>query len=360
MSKRREKKLKKGIGAQIDPTNRFSKTEVVREHIEGIDFDVEEELRRTKFIDVHPKTIISKNTSPDVPFEQSINPYQGCEHGCVYCYARNSHEYWGYTAGRDFERIILVKREAAALLEKTFQKPSYSPKTIMLSGNTDCYQPVERKLGITRDLLEMMEKYRHPVALITKNSLILRDKDILSRLANKKLCRVAISLTTLNEELRRVLEPRTASVKQRLHTIRELSEAGISVHVNLAPIIPALNSDEVFDLVQAAAEAGATSVSYIAVRLNGQVAGIFEEWVRSAYPDRAGKVLMLIRETHDGKLNESNWNSRMTGEGVYANQLKQMFDLAVHRHFPQGFKKSPELTTDLFVRAPKGQMGLFN
>ncbi|NNK79923.1 MAG: PA0069 family radical SAM protein, partial [Flavobacteriales bacterium] len=288
-----EKKHIKGQGAQYNPHNRFENSKYVREHWEGID-EVDEGPTRTQILEVSPKSIITKNNSPDVPFEFSINPYQGCEHGCVYCYARNSHEYWGYSAGKDFERTILVKKTAALLLEKQFRRKNYSAQLIVLSGNTDCYQPIEKKLEITRELLKVFQAYNHPVGLITKNSLILRDLDILKKMALKNQVGVTISLTTLKEETRRLLEPRTASVALRLKTIRTLTEAGIPVNVNLAPIIPAINSDEVFDLVQAAADHGALSVNYILVRLNGAIGPIFDDWVKKVYPDRAEKVLNLI------------------------------------------------------------------
>ncbi len=325
----------KGQGAQASPHNRFERLQYVQEHDEGIDLYEEGEATRTKIIEVHPKTIITKNNSPDVPFDHSINPYQGCEHGCVYCYARNTHEYWGYNAGRDFERLILVKKEAAKLLESEFKKKSYRPKLIVLSGNTDCYQPIERKLKITRDLLEVFHRYRHPVGIITKNSLIQRDIELLSDLSRINACRVVISLTSLREDTRRLLEPRTASVKQRLQTIKRLTEAGIPVSVNLAPIIPAINSDEVFDLVKAAADHGAKSVNYILVRLNGAIGPIFEDWVKKVYPDRAEKVLNLIKETHSGALHESRFNTRMKGEGVYADQVRSIFDIACRKFLPK-------------------------
>jgi DNA repair photolyase len=331
----------------------------VQEHDEGIDVYDEGEPTRTKIIEVHPKTIITKNNSPDVPFDFSINPYQGCEHGCVYCYARTTHEYWGYNAGKDFERVILVKKEAPILLEKEFRKKSYQPKLIVLSGNTDCYQPIERKLGITRKLLEVFQQFKHPVGMITKNSLIQRDIDILQDLASINAASVVVSLTSLREETRRLMEPRTASVKQRLQTIEKLTAAGIPVRVNLAPIIPAINSDEVFDLVKAAADHGALSVNYILVRLNGAIGPIFEDWVQKVYPERAEKVLNLIKETHSGTLNESRFKTRMKGEGVYAEQVKSIFDIACRKFLPK--KVREEMDYSRFMMPGMGrQMGMFD
>lgn len=345
-----------GRGAKDRLANPFEKQESVRWHEEGLDLP-EEGPERTKYIEVFPKQIISKNDSPDVPFNLSINPYQGCEHGCPYCYARNSHEYWGYEAGLAFEQTILIKKDATRLLEREFQKKSWKVEPIMLSGNTDCYQPAEQKFRITRSLLQVFAKYQHPVALITKHSAILKDLDILKELAEKRLVHVAVSLTTLDEELRRNMEPRTASVKNRLKTIQELSKAGIPVHVNLAPIIPALNSDEVFELVKTASEHGANSASYIMVRLNGRIAQVFEGWLRDTYPLRAEKVLALIKETHQGTLNESKWGSRMKGDGRYAEQIAQMFRLARNQYMPEMPK--PQLRTDLFLRSTRGQLDLF-
>lgn len=331
----------------------------MQEHDEGIDVYDEGESTRTKIIEVQPKTIVTENKSPDVPFDYSINPYQGCEHGCVYCYARNSHEYWGYNAGKDFERVIMVKKEAASLLEKEFRKKSYQPKLIVLSGNTDCYQPIERKLGITRELLKVFQQYRHPVGIITKNSLIQRDIDILSDLAKINAAQVVVSLTSLREETRRLMEPRTASVKQRLQTIEKLSAAGIPVRVNLAPIIPAINSDEVFDLVKAAADHGALTANYILVRLNGAIGPIFEDWVQKVYPDRADKVLNLIKETHGGALNESRFKTRMRGEGVYAEQVKSIFDIACRKFLPKTERGEMDYSHFSVPGAGK-QMGMFD
>ncbi len=354
-------KLNAGRGAQTKPTNRFEKNSYVweDEYLEYAQLEGEEiESKKTKLITVHPKTILSKNNSPDVPFKWSINPYQGCEHGCVYCYARNSHEYWGYSAGEDFEKVILVKESAPELLRKTLAKKSWEPEMISLSGNTDCYQPCERKFGITRKLLEIMNECNHPVGVITKNALILRDLDLLKELNEKNLLRVTISITTLDEKLRRVLEPRTASVKKRLETLRILTENGIEVNVNIAPIIPGLNSHEIMNLAKEIGARGAYRMSYILVRLNGQNGDIFTEWVKRAYPERAEKVLNHIKETHGGNLNDSSWKHRMRGSGNIAQQIKDMVSIATRKYIHT--KELEPLDYSLFKR-PRldGQLGMF-
>jgi len=347
----------KGRGSQINTHNRFQNQQLVREHWEGID-EVDDSDIRTEFIEVFPKTILNKVDSQDIGAVYSMNPYQGCEHGCIYCYARNSHEYWGYSAGLDFERKILVKKNAPLLLEQTFSKKNYEPFPIMFSGNTDCYQPAERKLEITRKMLEVCLKYKHPVSMITKNSLILRDLDIITELSKLNLINVSISLTTLDEELRRIMEPRTASAAKKLETIRILSSNGIPVNVMMAPVIPALNSSEIPDVAKKVAEAGALSVNYTIVRLNGQIAMLFTDWVKKNFPDRAEKVLNQISECHGGQLNDSRPGIRMKGEGVISKQIKDLFKIARKHYFKN--KKFPELNLDLFDRtAGENQMKLF-
>ncbi len=347
---------KNGRGAQINPHNRFLSQE------KGEDFDdmdpSEEPELKTKFIEVHPKTIVNKLTSPDIGMSYSLNPYQGCEHGCTYCYARPTHEYWGYSAGTDFERVILVKKNAPELLEEALNKKSWKVQTITLSGNTDCYQPCEREYQITRRLLEIMLKYRHPVGIITKNSLITRDLDILEELANLDLVVVNISLTSLKEELRRKLEPRTASCRKKLDTIEQLTQHGIPVNVMMAPIIPALNDDEIFSIAEAVGKRGAFSIHHQIVRLNGPNGEIFTDWVTKNYPDRAEKVLNQLRDTHGGKLSDSRFGTRMKGEGNYALNIHRQITLARKRfHLDQPY---PRLRTDLFtVPDTSGQMKLF-
>ncbi len=347
---------KNGRGAQINPDNRFFA------HSKGDDFDDidpnEEPELKTKFIEVHPKTIVNKVTSPDVGMAYSLNPYQGCEHGCTYCYARPTHEYWGYSAGTDFERVIMVKKNAPELLEKFLSKKSWQVDAIGLSGNTDCYQPCEREYGITRRLLEIMLEYRQPVRIITKNALICRDIDILSELAKLELVAVNISLTSLKEDLRRKLEPRTASGKKKLETIELLARHGVPVNVMMAPIIPALNDDEIFSIAEAIGKHGAISMHHQIVRLNGPNGGIFEDWVRKNYPDRAEKVLNQLKEIHGGKLGDSRFGTRMKGEGNYALNIQRQVALARKRFLPD--VAFPKLRRDLFCVPDKGgQMRLF-
>lgn len=345
-----------GRGAQINPANRFLSIE------KGDDFDdidpEEEDALKTKFIEVQSKTIINKITSPDVPMVYSLNPYQGCEHGCTYCYARPTHEYWGYSAGTDFERIIMVKKNAPELLEKEICKKSWKVQSISLSGNTDCYQPCERTYGITRQILELMLKYKHPVGIITKNALIARDIDILQDLAKLNLIVVHLSITTLKEDLRRKLEPRTASSRKKLEVIEQFSKLEIPTHVMMAPIIPALNDDEIFDIAKAASGRGAGSMSHQIVRLNGPNAEIFTDWVTKNFPDRADKVLNQLKDLHGGQLNDSRFGTRMKGEGKFAENIHAQIKLAKLKFFKKD--AYPKLRTDLFERPDtSGQMTLF-
>lgn len=346
----------KGRGAQLNPNNVFFEKRYVAEHIEGLD---EEFLSNTitQFYEESPKKIISESNSPDLRFMRSINPYQGCEHGCIYCYARNSHQYWGFSAGLDFERKIIIKRNAAELLEQQFNHKGYLPATILLSGNTDCYQPIERKLGLTRSLLQVFLKYRHPVSLITKNSLIIRDIDILRELAKLNLVHVAITVNSLNESLRQKMEPRTVTAKGRLKVMQKLTDAGVPVMLMCAPIVPGLNSDELPALIKAAAEHGARSASFTIVRLNGEIAGIFKDWIFKAYPDRAEKVLNMIKDCHGGRLNDSDWGRRIKGDGHIAKSIHSLFAVAVKRYM--GDNVSTSLRTDLFAPRHGKQLGLF-
>jgi len=261
-----------------------------------------------------------------------MNPYQGCEHGCIYCYARNTHEYWGYSAGLDFERKILYKKNAAELLDLKLKSKNWNAQNIMLSGNTDCYQPIENKLEITRKILQVFLKHKHPVSIITKNALILRDLDILSEMTKLNLIHVSISVTSLKEETRLILEPRTVSIKKRLETIKILSDNGIPVNVMMAPIIPAINSHEIFSLVKKVGELGASSAAYTIVRLNGAIGSIFTDWVKKTLPDRADKILHQIEDCHGGHLNDSRFGKRMRGEGKIAEQIAIQFRLAKKKY----------------------------
>ncbi|MCC8410510.1 PA0069 family radical SAM protein [Mucilaginibacter sp. UR6-1] len=320
----------RGRGAQVNTHNKFLKSKYVLEHIEGIDEPLLENTA-TQLYEESPKKIVSESNSPDLSHMHSINPYQGCEHGCIYCYARNSHEYYGFSAGLDFERKIIVKRNAPELLEQYFNRKNYEPVCIVLSGNTDCYQPIERRLGITRRLLEVFLKYRNPVSFITKNNLILRDMDILAEMAKLNLVHVNVSITSLKEDLRQKLEPRTVTATGRLAVIQKLSQINVPVRVMAAPIIPGLNSNEVPNIIKAAADRGAVSAGFTIVRLNGSIAEIFTDWIEKAFPDRADKVLNMIRACHDGQLNDSNFGRRMSGDGKIAESIHQMFRMACNR-----------------------------
>ncbi|MEP6734782.1 MAG: PA0069 family radical SAM protein [Chryseolinea sp.] len=321
-----------GRGAQIKTENRFLKAQYVTEHIEGLD----EPLFSAPTTQVYyetPKKVVNKITSPDLGMMYSINPYQGCEHGCIYCYARNTHEYWGFNAGLDFESKIIVKKNAPELVKKFIMHPDWSPLPLSLSGNTDCYQPLERKHEITRDILKIMATYRHPVGMITKNGLIARDLDLLKDLAQDNLVHVYISITTLNEDLRRTMEPRTASAAKRLKTIELLASNGVPVGVMTAPIIPGLNHHEIPALLKAAADHGARTVGMTVVRLNGSIGKIFEDWLRKNFPDRFDKVWNQICELHGGNVNDSQFGRRMSGVGNYAEMINQLYRTSKRKYF---------------------------
>ncbi len=350
----------KGRGAQKNVHNRFfaQSHEVLDDFLNYCEVEGEEaDKNKTNYIEVFPKTFVNKVNSPDVGMGYSANPYQGCEHGCVYCYARNSHEYWGYGAGLDFERNILFKKNASKLLEEKITSKNWQGETIVFSGNTDCYQPLERKLNITRQCLEVMLKWKHPTGIITKNSLILRDLDILKEMAKLNIISVNISITSLSENTRRLLEPRTASIKQRLKTVQILSENGIPVRVMMAPIIPSLNSHEILPLVKTVAELGAKDVAYTIVRLNGQIAEIFKDWAYKTIPDRAERILNQIAECHGGKLNDSNYGRRMRGDGNIAKQIKDTMELAKRKYMPKHGK--PPMDVSHYLQLKNPQMKLF-
>ncbi len=313
-----------GRGAQFNTKNKFIINERTQEHIEGIDDWIESNIQ-TQFIDVEAKTIVNKVESPDVAMMFSMNPYQGCEHGCIYCYARNSFEYWGYSAGVDFETKILVKKNAPQLLRKFLMNPKWDCVPISLSGNTDCYQPAERKFRITRQLLEVCLEFNQPVGIITKNAGILRDKDVLVQMAKKNLVSVLVSITSFDDELRRVMEPRTTTGKQRLRVIKELSREGVQMGVMLGPMIPGLNDHEMQRIMKAASENGATFSAYTFIRLNGAIQFLFHDWLYKNFPARADKVWHLIQNGHDGKVNDSRWGLRMRGEGPISDLVRQQF-----------------------------------
>ncbi len=356
MSQTQNKDFFKGRGAQINTRNKFLKNDYVSEHPEGID-EIMLENGNTRIYEEHPKSIVSISKSRDLPFLHSINPYQGCEHGCIYCYARNSHEYFGFSAGLDFEQKIIVKREAPELLEKYLNRRGYIPNAIMLSGNTDCYQPIERSLKITRSLLKVFLKYKHPVSIISKNNLMLRDIDILKELASLDLLHVSVTLNSLNEGLRQKLEPRTVTARGRIELIRRLNHENIPVRLMLAPIIPGLNSDEIPGLIKTAADAGASDAAFTLVRLNGSLTELFSDWIIKSFPDRAEKVLNLIAACHDGKLNDSRWGKRITGDGKVAESIHKLFNISVKKFMND--RKMREFNFDHFNQAASKQLNLF-
>jgi DNA repair photolyase len=322
----------KGRGSQIKSGNKFLKAQYVTDHIEGLDEPLLENPK-TQIFQETPKKILNRVDSPDLGFGYSMNPYQGCEHGCVYCYARNTHEYYGFSAGLDFESKIIVKKNAARLLEQELLKPSWNAVPIMLSGNTDCYQPQEKKFKITRDMLKVLAQYRHPVSIISKNSLVLRDLDILQDLAVDNLVHVYISITTLDEELRRALEPRTVSGIKRLKTVEALAKANVPVGIMNAPIIPGLNHHEIPAILNAASEHGALNAGMTIVRLNGSISILFEDWLRKNFPDRFDKVWNQICSLHDGNVNDSQFGRRMRGEGNIADAIHQLFRSSKKKYF---------------------------
>ena len=313
-----------GRGAQFNTKNRFIKNETSKEHAEAID-DWEEGNLPTQYIEQQSKTIVNKVESKDVGMSYSMNPYAGCEHGCIYCYARNVHEYWGYSAGLDFERKIIVKKNAPQLLRKFLMNPKWDGMPISISGNTDCYQPAEKHYRLTRQLLEVCNEFNQPVGMITKNAGMLRDMDIIQKLAAKKLISILVSVTSFNEELRRVMEPRTTTAVQRIKLIKTLSDEGVRMGVMLGPMIPGLNEHEMQRIMYTASVNGASFSAYTFIRLNGSVKLLFHDWLYKNFPDRAEKVWSLIEQSHDGKVNDSRWGIRMRGEGPVAQMVAQQY-----------------------------------
>ncbi|MBO6517788.1 MAG: PA0069 family radical SAM protein [Bacteroidia bacterium] len=341
----------KGRGTSINSKNRFEKHQYIAD--EGQRFE-DVGVSKTNYLDIHPKTILNPVPSPDIPMDWSMNPYQGCEHGCTYCYARSTHEYWGYSGGVDFEQTVLVKKDAAKLLEQKFKSRSWVGAPIMLSGNTDCYQPAEKRFKITRQLLEVALRYRNPIGIITKNSLVTRDIDLLEEMAQLNLVHVILSITSLDDVLRRKLEPRTASVKSKLLAIEKLTSRGIPVSTMMAPIIPAINSHEIMDMAKAVSEAGSHSINYTIVRLNGCVEDLFSDWLERHFPDRKKKVLAQIADCHGGSVQDMRFRTRMRGEGNFAQVIRQQFTLARKKYGLN--QKSILLDRSQFTRT--GQIGL--
>jgi DNA repair photolyase len=348
----------RGRGASWSPANRFEKLHVDLNDVDVVDVDPETEerpQRGTQYFRDETKSVITRNNSPDVGFETSLNPYRGCEHGCIYCYARPTHEYLGFSAGLDFESKIMVKTSAPELLRAELESPRWQPQTLVLSGVTDPYQPVERKLGITRGCLEVLARFRNPVAIITKNRLVTRDVDLLRDLAAHNGVAVNISVTSLDSNLQRVLEPRTSSPQARLDAIRQLRSAGIPTGVMVAPIIPGLTDHEVPKIIDACAKAGAQFAGYTIVRLPWVVAPLFEHWLEEHFPERKEKVLGRIRNLRGNRLNNSQWHTRMTGEGIFAEQIASMFAISCRRN---RMCARPKLSCAPFQR-PTTQLRLF-
>ncbi len=336
----------KGRGALSNPANRFSAAHSQRVddgwHQDELPQSVATEIR----IDAS-RSIIARNESPDIPYEQSINPYRGCEHGCVFCYARPSHAYLDLSPGVDFETRLLYKPDAAALLRQELARPAYKCRHIMLGSNTDPYQPIERQLGVTRSILEVLAETRHPVAITTRSTLILRDLDLLGSMAAQGLASVYISITTFDADLKRKLEPRSAASLARLHVMRELAAAGVPVGVMAAPIIPAINDSELEDILERAAAAGATRAGYTLLRLPYEVKDLFREWLAQHLPDRAAHVMSLIQGARGGQDNDATFGRRMRGTGAWAQLLRSRFHLACRRNGLNA-ERDPQLSTELF------------
>ena len=345
----------RGRGATGNPPNRFDRLHVAVEPDSGA--DDERRAVVTEYFRDTSRSIVSRNDSPDIPFEVSLNPYRGCEHGCVYCYARPTHEYLGLSAGLDFETKLFVKEDAAALLRKELSRPAWTAQELVLSGVTDPYQPVERTLGVTRACLEVLGEFRHPVSIVTKNALVTRDIDILGDMAQRQTAAVAVSVTTLDEDLRRTMEPRTPTADVRLEAIGRLAAAGIPTGVMVAPVIPGLTDHEIPRIVARAVEAGATFGSYTIVRLPLAVKDLFGTWMGTHYPDRVNKVLNQVRATRGGALNDARFGHRMHGQGPVADMVRRLFESACSRH---GLARSaPRLQTSHY-RRPTAQPSLFD
>lgn len=336
---------RRGRAAGINPSGRF---EALRRDVFDDGWDTIEDLPpfKTEVQMEKPRTIITRNESPDISFDRSINPYRGCEHGCVYCFARPTHGYMGLSAGIDFESKLFAKPDAAKLLERELAKDGYQPKTIAIGTNTDPYQPIEKRYGIMRQILEVLEAHNHPVGIVTKSSLVTRDIDILSRMAAKGLAKVALSVTTLDRRLARAMEPRAATPTRRLEAMKALSEAGIPVSVMVAPVIPGLTDHEVERILDSAHSVGAREAGYIILRLPLEVSPIFKDWLLRHYPDSYRHVLSLVRSMRDGKDYDSTWGARMKGAGPYAWQIGRRFQITARR---LGLNQNKRvLRTDLF------------
>ena len=345
----------RGRSAGINPAGRF---EPVSRHVFDDGWNSLEELPpfKTEVQVEKPRTIITRNESPDISFDRSINPYRGCEHGCVYCFARPTHSFMGLSPGLDFESKLFAKPDAARLLDKELSKDGYQPRTIAIGTNTDPYQPIEKQYRIMREILEVLEARGHPVGIVTKSALVTRDIDILSRMAERGLAKVALSVTTLDRMLARTMEPRASTPTKRLEAIRQLSDAGIPASVMVAPIIPGLTDQEMERILDSARAAGAREAGYVVLRLPLEVSPIFKDWLLRHYPDRYRHVMSLIRSMRDGKDYDSEWGKRMKGAGPYAWQIGRRFEITAKRLGLNAERRT--LRTDQFVAAAKDQLQL--
>lgn len=348
----------RGRAATINPSGRY---EPISRHIFDDGWQTLDELPpfKTEVYEENPKTVITRNTSPDISFERSINPYRGCEHGCIYCFARPTHAYMGLSSGLDFESKLFAKNGVARLLEAELSKKGYEPRTIAIGTNTDPYQPIEKERRVMREILEVLEKANHPVGIVTKSAMVLRDLDILTRMAEKGLVKVALSITTLDRKLARAMEPRAATPSLRLKAIHELSQAGVPTSVMVAPVIPALTDHELEHILDSAAGSGAREAGYILLRLPAEVSPLFRDWLLQHYPDRYRHVMNVLRSMRGGKDYDAEWNKRMKGKGPYAIQIGRRFELTAKRFGLN--ERRLALRTDLF-QAPEGaekQLALF-
>ncbi|MDQ0998363.1 DNA repair photolyase [Phyllobacterium ifriqiyense] len=341
----------------MNPTGRF---EAESRHVYDDGWETIEDLPpfKTEVQLEKPRTIITRNDSPDISFDRSINPYRGCEHGCIYCFARPTHSYMGLSAGLDFESKLFAKPDAAKMLDRELSKPGYTAKTIAIGTNTDPYQPIEKKWRIMRDILQVLEAHQHPVGIVTKSALVMRDQDILARMAEKGLAKVCLSVTTLDGKLARTMEPRASTPTRRLQALRSLSDAGVPVGVMVAPVIPGLNDHEIERILDSARAMGALEAGYVLLRLPLEVSPLFKEWLLRNYPDRYRHVLSLVRSMRDGKDYDAEWGKRMRGDGPYAWQIGRRFEIAAKRLGININKR--RLRTDLFEPTPGNeQLSLF-
>ncbi|MBD1547570.1 PA0069 family radical SAM protein [Roseibium aggregatum] len=349
---------RRGRGAGLNMSGRFEPLSTVA-FDDGWDSGDDLPPLKTTVQEERARTIITRNTSPDISFDRSINPYRGCEHGCIYCFARPTHAFMGLSPGLDFETRLFAKPNAAELLERELSRPNYQPRTIAIGTNTDPYQPLERQYAIMREVLEVLDRCNHPVGIVTKSALVTRDIDILARMAERNLVKVALSVTTLDHKLSRVMEPRASAPHKRLQAIRKLSEAGVPSAAMIAPVIPALNDSEIEAILEAACEHGATSAGFILLRLPLEVSELFRDWLLRERPDRYRHVMNLIRSMRNGKDYDAKWGERMKGKGPYAEQIGKRFSLAAKRLGLNGRRR--KLDTDSFVSPQKGgvQLDLF-